>query len=57
MMSEETKRKILITAVDRGMTWTDAEQELDAFLKGNTGRYTARIQSIMAFALGNRGPK
>lgn len=38
---------IIGSAMEYGMSFNDAEHELDALISGNTGTYTARIRSII----------
>lgn len=41
------RQSILYTAVEHGMSFADASNELDALIAGNDGAYTRRIQRII----------
>lgn len=41
------RQGILYTAVEHGMSYADASNELDAYIAGNKGHYTQRIRRII----------
>jgi hypothetical protein len=41
------RQMILHTAVEHGMSFSDASHELDALIAGNDGAYTQRIRRII----------
>lgn len=46
-ISNETKMLVIIAAVDWGMSWSAAEEQLEKFLMGNSSIDTAQIQNIV----------
>lgn len=46
-ISAETRNKVIMAAVHWGMSWDNAEKQLDEFLDGDSSINTAQIQTIV----------
>lgn len=46
-ISNETKMLVIVTAVEWGMSWNNAEEQLNKFLDGNDSIDTAQIQNVV----------
>lgn len=46
-ISNETKMLVILTAVEWGMSWNNAEEQLNEFLDGNNSIDTAQIQNVV----------
>lgn len=43
----QDRKDLLFVCVRHGMSWNDAERELDALISRNLGAYTHRIRTIL----------
>jgi len=46
-INQQTRMMILMNAVSWGMSWANAEQQLDDFLNGDYSINTAQIQNVI----------
>lgn len=46
-ISQETRNKVIMTAVGMGMSWDNAEKQLDDLLRGDDSINTAQIQTVV----------